>query len=48
MYLVTDSYGTCQTCWTYREALNWLRCCSPDAYIFNRFSGRKVAGRIQK
>lgn len=45
MYRVLDSYGTHKTCWTWREALSWLRYCSPDAVITNRFTGKQLAGR---
>lgn len=45
MYLVTDSYGTRRAAWTYRQALDWLRYCSPNAAVFNRFTGRLIAVR---
>jgi len=45
MYLITDSYGTRQTCYTWRTALEWLAACSPDAAIFNRVTGRLLSTR---
>ena len=47
MYLITDSYGTKQTAWTYRQALAWVAACSPEATIRNRFTGRTIATRVQ-
>ena len=47
MYLITDSYGTSQTCWRYATALSWLRVCSPDAAVFNRMTGKMIARRSQ-
>lgn len=47
MYLITDSYGTRQTCWLWSTALSWLAACSPDAAIFNRVTGRMLASRSQ-
>lgn len=40
MYLITDSFGTRQT------AMEWLRCCSDDARITNRVTGRCLARRV--
>lgn len=45
MYLITDSYGTNRTAWTWAEAQSWLAACSPQATITNRFTGRFIAGR---
>ena len=45
MYLITDSYGTRQTAWSWTNALSWLAACSPDARISNRFTGRLLATR---
>lgn len=47
MYWITDDYGTSKIAWRYSTALEWLAACSPTAIIFNRFTGRFVAGRIQ-
>lgn len=46
MYLITDTYGTHQTAWTFAQALAWLSACSPQAFITNRFTGRVVAARV--
>lgn len=45
MFMVTDSYGTRQTCWSWAEALRWLAACSPVAQVRNRFTGRVIAAR---
>lgn len=47
MYLITDSYGTRQVAWTFRQALSWVAACSPEAAIKNRFTGRTIATRVQ-
>lgn len=46
MYLICDSYGTHQRAWSRAQALDWLRHCSPEAYVLDLF-GRVVATRIQ-
>ncbi len=48
MYKIVDSYGTCQVCWTWKEALEWLAACSPYAVVFNRFTGKILAIRVQQ
>lgn len=48
MYVVLDSYGSRQTCWTWREALSWLAACSPDARIEHRLTGVMLAQRQQR
>lgn len=45
MYRVSDSYGTCKTCWTWAEALSWLAACSPVAVVTHRITGRVIAAR---
>ena len=47
MYLITDTYGTRQVAWTFRQALAWVAACSPTAMIQNRFTGRTIATRVQ-
>lgn len=46
MYLITDSFGTRQTAWRWRTAMEWLRCCSDDARITHRVTGRCLARRV--
>ena len=48
MYVVTDSYGTRQTCWTWRTVLAWLAACSPDAIVTHRLTGVMLAHRSQR
>ena len=49
MYLITDSYGTRQTCWTWAEALAWLACTAKEGgTIRNRFTLRVIARRRQQ
>ena len=49
MYLITDSYGTRQTAWTLRSALQWLACTAAEGgTIRNRFTLRVVARRRQR
>lgn len=45
MYLIIDSYGTRQTCWTWAQALDWLRHCSPNAVVLHRLTKAPIAGR---
>lgn len=46
MYLISDSYGTRKTCWTFREALAWLACTAPECgTIRNRITLRVIARR---
>ena len=47
MYRITDDFGTNRTAWTWAQALEWLACCSGEAHIRNRFTGRILAARIQ-
>jgi len=47
MYLITDTYGTRQVAWTFHQALIWVKACSPEASIKNRFTGRTIATRVQ-
>jgi hypothetical protein len=47
MYLITDDYGTRQTAWTWAQALDWLRACSPTARVYSRITGRLIATRAQ-
>lgn len=35
-YIVWDSCGTVQECFTMREAMEWLPACAGDAAIINR------------
>ena len=46
MYTVRDTYGTRQHCWTMREALDWLRYCSANAWIESRLTRRVLRVRI--
>lgn len=46
MYTVRDTYGTRQHCWTMREALDWLRYCSANAWIESRITRRVLRVRI--
>lgn len=48
MFLITDSYGTRKTAWTWAGALSWLAACSPDAAVFNRITGRLLVTRTQR
>ena len=48
MYLITDDYGTYQTCWRWSTVLVWLSCASPDAAVFNYFTGRLLVVRSFK
>jgi hypothetical protein len=45
MYLIQDDYGTRQTAWTMADAMDWLRFCSPHAWISNRLTGRVLRVR---
>ena len=44
-YVVSDTYGTRRFTWTLREALDWLRYCSPQARIHTVIRGRFIAAR---
>lgn len=46
MFTVRDSFGTRQHCWTMREALDWLRYCSANAWIESRLTRRVLRVRI--
>lgn len=48
MYRITDDFGTDQTAWTWRAALEWVAACSGHVHISNRFTGRLLATRIVK
>lgn len=48
MYIVTDSCGTRQLTWTFKQALAWLPYCSEQALIIDRISGLVVAARNQE
>jgi len=44
-YIIVDSYGTNQQCWTKKQALEWLAACSPKAAIFCGFTMRRLVTR---
>lgn len=44
-YMVLDTYGTCQLCFTMADAMDWLKFCSPDARIVCAETGALIAGR---
>lgn len=46
MYLITDTYGTRKTAWTWRAALDWLAYCSPEAVVTHRLTGKVMASRV--
>ena len=46
MYLVRDTYGTRRACWSMAEAMDWLRYCSPNAWIESRLTRRVLRVRI--
>lgn len=46
MFTVRDDYGSRHHCWTMAEALDWLRYCSPNAWIESRITGRVLRARI--
>ncbi len=46
-YVVMDDYGTVQCEWTLVGAASWIRFCSHDMLIWNRWSGKMVAARKQ-
>ena len=48
MYLITDDYGTYRTCWRWSTALDYLSAASPDAAVFNYFTGRLLVVRSFK
>lgn len=48
MYLITDDYGTYRTCWKWSTALDYLSAASPDAAVFNWFTGRLLVVRTFK
>lgn len=43
MYMIKDDYGTCQFAWIRVEAMLWLDACSPNAKVWNIFTGKVVA-----
>ena len=45
MYRIIDTYGTHQTCWSWKQALSWLASCSPEALIVHRLTGSLLAHR---
>ena len=45
MYRIVYDYGTHQTCWTWKTALEWLSCCSDNAMIVHRLTGVMLAMR---
>ena len=48
MYIVCDTYGTNQLCWTWRTALEWLAAAAPDAAIVSVLRCKVIATRTQR
>ena len=46
-YIVMDSFGTLQFCWSLDEATTWQPFAAPDMVIVRRTLGQKVAATWQ-
>lgn len=46
-YVTYDCYGTMQREWTLGAAVAWFPYCSPVAVVFNTYTRREVAVRVQ-